>query len=361
MKKNNLLLGTRKGLIVFKKKNGQWKFSSDHFPGIPVTYSMKDERNGRWWACLEHGHWGCKLHYSDNEGKSWKETDAPKYPESEVVKDKIKATLKYLWCMSPGGNDQPKRLYIGTVPGGLFVSDNNGKTFELIKGLWNHPSRKEKWFGGGMDQPGIHSILINPKDSDHIMVGISCAGVFETTNGGKSWEPVNKGLKADFLPDPDSEVGQDPHLVVASPTNFKMLWQQNHCGIFKSDNGAKSWNEISEKKGIANFGFAIEADEIDENVAWVVPAISDEIRIAINGALCVCRTDDGGKSWKAFRNGLPQKNCYDIAFRHALSITGNTLAFGTTTGNLFLSENRGEKWQTLSNTLPLIHSLKFIS
>ncbi|MBL4716732.1 MAG: glycosyl hydrolase [Bacteroidia bacterium] len=359
MEKSTLLLGTRKGLIVYKNGDGNWKFDSEHFVGIPVCYAMEDHRNGSWWVCLDHGHWGGKLHLSKDKGQNWEEVEVPKYPEGEEVKDGVEAKLNYLWVLAPGGTDQPDTIYIGTVPGGMFRSDDYGKSFELVRGLWDHPTRKEEWFGGGMDHAGVHSIIVDPKDSSHIFVGISCAGVFETTDGGGSWSPMNKGLKADFLPDPNSEIGQDPHLLVASPSNLNIMWQQNHCGIFKSSDGSQNWNDISESNGPANFGFAVEVDEQNEDIAWVVPAVSDENRVAIDGALCVCRTEDGGQSWQAFRSGLPQKNCYDIVFRHALNITGNTLAFGTTTGNAYLSEDRGENWVCLNNNLPLVYSVRF--
>ena len=194
----------------------------------------------------------------------------------------------------------------------------------------------------------------------HIFVGISVAGVFETTDGGVTWNPRNKGLKADFLPDPSIEIGQDPHLVVKCPAHPEVMWQQNHCGIYRTSNGGEKWEDISETKGPANFGFAIQAHKSDPNVAWVVPGISDEIRVAVDQSLVVCRTDDGGKSWKQQRNGLPQSNCYDIVYRHALDLTGDTLAFGTTTGNLYLSDNEGDKWSCLNSNLPMIHSVEFV-
>ncbi len=275
-----------------------------------------DRDSGTWWACLDLGHWGNKLHRSVDKGKNWEEVDAPKYPEGVEIKSGVPASLKYLWSMA-GANG---KLFIGTEPGGLFISEDAGNSFELVKGLWNHPSRMEQWFGGGRDHPGIHSILIDHEDHNHIHVAISCAGVFETTDGGIVWEPRNKGLKADFLPDPNAEIGQDPHLLVACKSNMKVMWQQNHCGIFRSVDGGNNWSDISDKTGEANFGFAIAADPVKEDIAWVVPAISDEIRVAIDNSVCVCRTENGGKSWDTFRKGLPQNHSFDITYRHALDL-----------------------------------------
>lgn len=359
MTQNVMLLGTRKGLIIYQQNgSGKWSYKNTFFLGIPVSIATIDSNTGTWWALLDHGHWGCKLHRSQ-DGENWEELEAPKYPEGEEVRDGVPAATKYLWAFSNGGKDRKGTIYVGTDPGGLFKSTDNGDSFELVRGLWDQPTRKNQWFGGGRDNPGIHSIVVDPRDSDHIYIGISCAGVYETTDGGVNWQTRNKGLKADFLPDPDSEVGQDPHLVDICTNHPDVLWQQNHCGIWRTQNGGKEWQEISDSNGPANFGFAVAADPDNPLVAWVVPGISDEIRVAVDQALCVCRTDDGGKTWQNFRSGLPQSGCFDIVYRHALDITGDSLAFGTTTGNLYLSNDRGENWNALSNSLPMIYSLEF--
>lgn len=359
--KTTLLLGTRKGLIVYRKTDSGWTYDGDHFRGIPVSYAVKDERNGAWWACLDHGHWGTKLHVSHDEGQTWKEIPAPSYPEGEEIKPGVPATTTYLWVLQPGSAATPDRLYLGTEPGGLFQSDDGGQTWSLNQALWAHPSRMEQWFGAGRDHPGIHSIIVDPKDPDHVYVGISVAGVFETRDGGASWHPANKGLKAEFLPDQSAEVGQDPHLLAAAPSNPQVMWQQNHCGIFVSRDGSATWQDVSEAEGPANFGFAIAIDEQDAETAWVVPGLSDTHRVAVDCALCVCRTEDGGKTWTRLANGLPQTGCYDITYRHALDITGDTLCFGSTTGNVYVSEDRGDNWVALSHSLPMVYSVRFAS
>lgn len=353
----NLLLGTRKGLIIYNQENKGWKYQSTHFLGIPVSLTLVDERTDTWWACLDHGHWGCKLHRSTDQGKAWEEIEAPKFEEGVEVKEGVPAAVKYLWAFAHGGADKPGVLYIGTDPGALFRSEDNGDTWSLVESLWNHPSR-EKWFGGGRDNPGIHSIVVDPRNSDHLYIAVSCAGVFESFDAGKTWSSANKGLKADFLPDPDSEIGQDPHLIVACPSNPDVLWQQNHCGIFVSTDGAKNWSEVSQENGPANFGFAVAVKEDNPEQAWVVPGISDEIRVAIDQALVVCRTDDGGKTWIEQRNGLPQENCYDIVYRHCLANRDGNLVFGTTTGNVYYSNNLGENWHKLTSDLPMVYSVE---
>ena len=359
MQKDYLLLGTRKGLVVYKNRTNSWSYISLHFKGIPVTLTYVDDRTTTWWACLDHGHWGTKLHRSDDLGSNWEEVATPKYPEGEEIKDGVPASTKYLWAMASAGDDKPDQLWLGTIPAGLFLSQDNGNNFELNRPLWDQPSRKEQWFGGGFDHPGIDSIIVDPRDSGHIFVGISCAGVFESTDAGKSWEVRNKGLIANFLPDPHAEIGHDPHMLVACQSNPDYLWQQNHCGIFKSEDGAKTWQDVSQKEGPANFGFAMAVNDNNPDQAWVVPAISDEIRVPIEESLVVCRTDDGGKTWNEFRTGLPQQNTFDIVYRHGLDTTENHVAFGTTTGNLFSSNDYGESWNCINHFLPMIHSVTF--
>ncbi len=354
-----VLLGTRKGFMAWHFENNQWKVENLSFEGQPVSIAYADDRTGTWWAALDHGHWGVKLHRSKDRGKTWEEMKAPAYPEGAEIKDGIPASTRYIWAMSHGGKKFGSRLWIGTDPGGLFLSEDEGNNFQLVESLWNHPTRKEGWFGGGRDQPGIHSIVVDPRNENRIHIGISCAGVFESTDAGQSWEIRNKGMNADFLPDPNAETGYDPHILVAAPSNPDILWQQNHCGIFRSVDNGKNWIDIGEKEGPARFGFAIAVAEDNPDQAWVAPASSDMTRTAINGALCICRTDDGGKTWKQLRNGLPQENCFDIVYRHALASSGESLMFGTTTGNLFFSADRGESWQTISNYLPMVYSVQF--
>ena len=361
----HLIVGTRKGLFVLRKSRRGWNVKRYALSATPVPYAFLDERTDTLWASLDHGHWGAKLQRSRDLGETWEEVEAPKYPKSARIKPwtlggkKLPATLTYIWIVAPGSEDQPERLYLGTEPGGLFQSDDGGDTFRLVKPLWNHPSRFEQWFGGGRDSPGIHTVFVDPRDSKRVLVGVSCAGVFETRDDGKTWEPRNQGMSADFLPDPKAEVGQDPHFFEACGTDPDRLWMQNHCGIYCSKNGAKTWKLVSQAGQTAHFGFAVAADEKDADTAWVVPAISDTHRVAVDGALCVCRTTDGGKTWKALRKGLPQKNSFDVTFRHALAHRNGTLAFGTTTGNLFLSENRGQSWESLGCHFPPVYSVRF--
>lgn len=363
MPKNRIVLGTRKGLLVLDRNGRSWHVSHGQMPGVPFSHVMVDPRTDTIWACADHGHWGQKLYRSDNGGETLSEMPAPQYPEGATIYDvwnegtEKPATVTYLWTIVPGGKNQPGTLYIGTEPGGLFRSDDDGQTWALVEGLWQHESRRNNWFGGGRDQAGTCSIVVDPRNSNHLIVGLSVGGVYESVDGGETWHGRNNGLKAEYLPDPQAEYGHDPHCLVAAPSNPDILWQQNHCGVFRSTDAGRQWQDVSIKP--VYFGFPIVVDEKDADTAWVVPGISDEIRMAVDGALFVGRTEDGGKTWQHLRQGLPQENCYDIVFRHALDLDGDQLIFGSTCGNLFYSDNRGDSWENIGNYFPPIYSARF--
>ncbi|CAM2005825.1 WD40/YVTN/BNR-like repeat-containing protein [Acanthopleuribacter pedis] len=355
----HLLVGTRKGLLQFILRDGAWYFDWLAFEGIQVPYACFDARSQTIWASVDHGHWGQKLHRSKDFGKTWQEIEVPKYPEDARLKEDKPAALDLIWVIEPGGVDEPERLYLGTNPGGLFVSDDGGDTFTMNAPLWNDPSREPFWFGAGKDSPGICSILVNPKNAKHLTIAVSVGGVYASFDGGLSWEGRNRGISSEFLPDPNSEFGHDPHFMTHCPAQPEVLWQQNHVGIYRSTDAGKNWQDISEKEGPARFGWPICACETNPEVAWVVPAQSDMSRVAVGGALCVSRTEDGGKSWQHFRQGLPQTHCYDIVYRHAFDNDVEHLAFGSTTGNLFASGDGGECWSTLGNYFPPVYSVRF--
>ncbi len=356
-----LLVGTTKGLVTFQNSNQGYYSSQVHFEGMPISMIYADPNTGFWWAGVAHRHWGQKLHYTDNEGKTWHSVPMPTFGQRMWRPDQP-AKMKKIWAMAHAGADKPGQLWLGTEPGGPFYSADNGQHFELVESLWNHPSRLKdnQWFGAGRDYPFIHSIVVNPTDSNHIYIGVSCAGVFESHDAGHTWAVRNHGLVAHYLPNPRAEVGHDPHLLLACQANPKAMWQQNHCGIFKSHDAGKQWVDVSggsEAGHFPSYGFALAIDDHDPNQAWVIPATSDEQRVAVNLALCVCHTQNGGQTWQTITNGLPQHHVFDIVLRHSFIKWGNTLAFGTNNGNLYISHDRGQQWQLLTSHLPAIHYL----
>ena len=358
--KTRLLAGTSKGLVIFKCVDHRWSIEAVQFEGLPVSLVYVDERSHTCWLGISHRHWGEKLHYSQDEGKTWQEAAMPSY-KNHFYKAGLPASLKRIWVMQHAGADRPQGLWAGTEPGGLFYSDNLGKNFNLVESLWNHPSRKDEkqWFGAGKDYPFIHSIVLDPTDSDHLYVAISCAGIFETTDGGQSWHARNKGLKAAYLPNPSTEIGHDPHRVLMCSRNHSVLWQQNHCGIFRTINGGASWNDVSSVNGFPRYGFGLAIDEENENVAWVIPAHSEENRTPPGLKLTVCKTIDGGKTWQSKNRGLPAAHAFDLVLRHSLVKNDNNLCFGTTTGNLYASHDAGESWLEVSKNLAPVNYLTF--
>ena len=191
-----------------------------------------------------------------------------------------------------------------------------------------------------------------------MLVAVTTAGVLETTDGGLSWQGRNVGMENDYLPDRQAEWGHDPHFVTRCRRQPEHVWQQNHCGVFYSSDGAASWRRVSQSQVGVHFGFPIAVDENDGKTAWVVPGHSDQQRTTIDGSLFVAMTQDGGQNWRRLDRGLPVQ-AYDVVYRHALDVSGDTLAFGSTTGNLYLSDNRGEDWQVVSCYMPPIYSVRF--
>lgn len=380
-----LLVGTRKGTFIVGKHNGQWQPRLAGHAGAGSNFVARDPNTGTLWALLGHGHWGAKLSRSTDAGASWQDGPQIKYPagaryigtdmpseDGAEPPPKIRtATLLKLWCIGFGPRG---RIYVGTIPGGLFESDD-GEHFELNRPLWNHPSRggdlfagdgsgQTEWFGtpaseSGEFAAGIHSIVVDPSDADHLMVAVSTAGVLDSRDGGRSWHGRNTGMTNDYLPDPHAEWGHDPHYVAICPGQPQHLWQQNHCGVFYSHDGGARWNNVSDPDSGVRFGFPVAVDARDGRCAWLVPGQADMQRTAIDGGLFVARTSDGGQSWQQLRKGLPQVHAYDVVYRHALDVSGDCLAFGSTTGNLYLSDDRGDNWQTVANNLPPIYSVRF--
>ena len=363
-----IYLGTRKGLIEAERTIAGWRLGRVSFLGVQVPMLFPDARDGTLYAAVEHGHFGTKFHASSDGGGTWDERACPAYPQKPedapdvinfVNQQPIPWDLKKIWALEAGATDG--ELWCGTMPGGLFKSTDHGGSWHLVESLWNHPGR-EQWMGGGAEWPGIHTILVDPRDRHRVLLAVSCGGVWETTDNGATWNNIGEGIRSDYAP-PDLAYdpgGQDAHRIAWCPAAPETIWMQHHNGIFHSADGGRKWREI-DNADPSHFGFAVVMHPKDSQTAWFVPGIKDELRVACDGALCVMRTRDGGRTFEACRNGLPQEHAYHLVYRHCLDVTddGRTLVFGTTTGSVWISEDGGDSWERLSADLPPIYCVRF--
>lgn len=360
-----LLVATRKGLFQLERGGAGWAIARVSFLGDAVSMVLPDARDGALYAGLGLGHFGVKLRRSRDGGARWEDIAAPAYPKQpEGVTDTLPDgrewpwRVEQIWALEAGKKDGS--LFCGTIPGGLFRSDDRGDSWQLVQSLWDHPQRKA-WFGGGADYPGIHSICV--EDTGALTLGVSCGGVWRSEDDGATWALCGEGMYAEFMP-PERRYDmsiQDPHRLVQCPSNPDVLWAQHHNGVFRSTDRGEKWQDVPTATP-AKFGFAVAVHPRDPDTAWLVPAVKDEHRVPVDGKVVVSRTRDGGKTWTVLREGLPQEHAYDIVYRHALDVddTGDVLAFGSTTGNLWISEDGGDRWQEISTHLPPIYAVRFV-
>jgi len=358
---DRLLVGTRKGLFTIVRKNGRWLVLEPSFLGDPVTAVLADPRDGTLYAALNLGHFGVKMRRSKDGGKTWDEHATPAYPPQPENAAGPAWKLVQVWVLEIGGGDEPGVLWAGTIPGGLFQSRDGGGTWSLNRSLWEHPARTE-WMGGGYDAPGIHSICIDPRDRRKISVAVSTGGVWQSRDGGETWDVRASGMRAEYMP-PERQgdpLVQDVHRMVSCRDRPDIFWAQHHNGVFRSTDGAASWQEVR-TCALSCFGFAVAVDPNNADTAWFVPAIKDEKRVPVDAQLAVTRTRDGGRSFDVLREGLPSEPAYDLIYRHALDVdaSGQRLVIGSTTGGLWISENRGDSWQCISAHLPPIAAVRF--
>lgn len=366
-----LLVATKKGLFtVARGRDAQWSIAKVDFLGDHVGIAMRDPRDGWTYAALALGHFGAKLRRSPDDGQTWEECGVPQFPEGAMVpphpmlgenQGPSPAVLKEIWCLEPGGADRPDLLWAGTIPGAVFHSTDRGTTWTLARDLWDKPERQQQ-FGGGKDLSGIHSICVDPRNTARVLVGISCGGVWITEDRGATWRMGGRGMRAEYCPPEEAynPNGQDVHRLAACPAAPDHLWVQHHNGIFRSTDGAASWTELT-SAGPSVFGFAVAVHPTDPLTAWFVPAKKDEFRVACDGKVLVTRTRDGGATFDVLSRGLPQEHAYDLCYRHALDVDGSgmRLAFGSTTGGLWVSEDAGDSWQTVGVHFPPIDCVRF--
>ena len=353
---NRAWIATRKGLFEMQRKAGAWAIERVSFLGEPVSMVLPPQPSSRMLAALNLGHFGTKVHASDDAGITWTEVAAPAYPTQPEGSTGAPWKLVQIWSLV-GANDT---IWAGTLPGGLFRSSDGGASWQLVESLWNRSERAE-WFGGGYDVPGIHSICPHPNHEAELLVGVSCGGVWVTRDAGTSWSLQAGGMSAAYMPPEraSDENIQDPHLIVRCAAQPEVLWCQHHNGIWRSTDNAASWVEI-QGAPMSSFGFAVAVHASDANTAWFVPAVADQRRVPVDGALVVNRTRDGGRSFETFHTGLPRADCYDLIYRHGLAVSpsGHRLLMGSTTGSLWASDDGGERWATVSTHLPPIYAVR---
>lgn len=363
---DRLLVSSRKGMFEIVQRSGDWEIERVSFLGDNVSITHFDRRDGKTYVALDHGHFGAKLHRSNGNG--WEEVSIPQYPPKPEALEELDMwgrplpwTTVRIWAFASGGQNDPGSLWCGTIPGGLFRSTDGGYNWEICRSLWEHPLRN-KWMGGGADLPGLHSICVDPRNSDHVSVAVSTGGIWFTDDGGATWSQRGYGMRAEYAPpnathDP---IAQDVHKLVQCAADPERMWVQHHNGIFISSDAGRNFSEITGVEPSV-FGFSVVVHPKDPDTAWFVPEIKDEKRIPRDGRLVVTRTRDGGKTFDVLTSGLPQSHAYDVVYRHAFAIdeSGDRLAFGSTTGGLWISEDQGDSWQCVSHTLPPIYAVTF--
>jgi photosystem II stability/assembly factor-like uncharacterized protein len=357
---NLLLVGTMKGAFLFRSnaQRANWEEAGPYFPGRSIYAMAHDGRKGRnrLWAAVNSSFWGSFLSSSNDFGKTWSdpETYNIKFPEGGDV------SLKQIWQIAEGHPGEADTLYCGVEPAALFKSSDAGETWSLQRGLFDHPHRTQ-WMpgGGGLC---LHTILPDPSNPERMHVAISTGGVYRTDDGGKNWQPRNKGICARFLP-PDQqypEWGQCVHKVVSHSSNPKRMFLQHHWGVYRSDDAGDSWQDIG--KGLpSDFGFAMEIDPHDANTVYIIPIESDEFRCTPEAKLRVYRTKNSGESWEPLTKGLPQEDAFETILRDNMKADANDptgLYFGTRNGKLFGSRDGGDSWTMIREGLPAITCVK---
>jgi len=307
-----VILGTRKGCFILSsdKSRRKWVLAGPYCAGSEVFHAVYDPREGgSVFVAANQTVWGSEVQFSHDLGGSWSTANEQPHFSGDDGR-----TVNRLWHIQPGRESEPGILYTGVEPAALFKTEDGGDTWQEVLGLSGHPTRN-KW------QPGLgglclHSIVLDPADQDRAWIGISAVGVFGTADGGSSWRTMNQGVRADFLPDPFPEFGQCPHKLLAHPSRPGVLYQQNHCGVFRSDSAGESWTDITGDLP-SRFGFILGIHNQDPDTIFVLPedeALGDQVggmlRYVTGAKFRVFRSRNKGQDWEPLTKGLPQANAY---------------------------------------------------
>ena len=385
-----LLIGTRKGAWLLRSDDHRknWKTTGPISLGNIVNHIVVDHRDQHTMLMSARtGHLGPTIFRSEDLGHTWVEASRPPAFARAVPGEGISAgarrkyeplgegsatisprSVDFTCWLAPGHEEEPDTWYAGSSPQGLFVSADRGATWDPVAGFNDHPSWATWTEDGQDDTPDgamLHSILIDPRDKQHLYVGCSGGGIFESTDQGADWKPLNKGCLADFKPDPYPEFGQDPHCVQLHPLNPDILYQQNHCGIYRLERPADTWERIGNNMPpeIGDIGFPVTLHPRDPNTVWVFPMDATDVwpRTSPNGEPAVYRTRDGGGNWERQDRGLPETQAWFTVLRQSFAADIHDpvgLYFGTTTGAIWCSLDEGDHWQCIAEHLPHIYSVE---
>jgi photosystem II stability/assembly factor-like uncharacterized protein len=348
-----LMAGTKKGLFLFTSADRhQWTATGPFQPGREVNHAVMDSRSGRIFATANDSWFGCEIVSSADLGANWVSAKQnPKFPEDSGKK------IDRIWHIEPARASEPGVLYAGVAPAALFRSHDDGQTWNEVNTLTEHPTRPHWHPGaGGLC---LHSIVIDHANARRMFVGISAVGVFRTEDGGGAWETANRGTRAEFLPDKLPEYGQCVHKLLMTGGGAPVLYQQNHCGVYRSADGGRAWSEIT--KGLpSDFGFPLALHPRQPATLYVLPLQGAEFRAPPERKLRVFRSRDSGESWSALGRGLPQGNFFGGIYREGMaadSLDPAGIYFGTNNGKIFSSSDEGDSWRLLAEDLPPVYSI----
>ncbi|GAB3951828.1 exo-alpha-sialidase [Kribbella albertanoniae] len=352
-----LLIGTKKGLWIGRSDAArrEWRLDGPAFE-MQGVYAVGIDTRGerpRLFAGGTSEHWGPAVFHSDDLGQTWDEPEEGSigFPEG------TDASLERVWQIQPAPAAQPGVVYAGSQPSALWKSVDGGVTFELVRGLWDHPHR-EQW-GAGFGGQAVHTVLPHSTDPARLSVAMSTGGVYQTTDGGSSWSPANHGIKAYFLPDPDPEFGQCVHKLAAHPDVPERMFAQNHHGVYRSDDGGEIWKSIAD--GLpSDFGFPIAVHPHEPDTVYVFPLVADGNRIPTDATCRVYRSRDAGATWEPLTNGLPDVS-YVPVLRDALTTDAAESAgvyVGTRDGCVYASADAGDTWTEVASHLPDVLTLR---
>jgi len=364
----SLLVGTRKGAWVFSAgaSRTSWTSEGPAFLGHIAQHLVLDPRDRRTLLlAAATGHLGPTVFRSEDLGRTWKEaTLPPAFPTG----DRLERAVRRVFWLSPGHESEPGVWYAGCTPQALFRSDDGGDTWSSVRGFNDHPMY-ETWCEWQEEQTPdgsmLHSVIVDPRDPRHLYLGLSSGGVFESTDAGADWAPLNAGCEIVFAPVPEPEYGHDPHCVRAHPQLPDRLYQQNHCGIYRMERGDGRWVRIGDNmpRDVGDVGFPIELHPRDPDTAWVFPMDGTDVwpRTSPDGRPAVFVTRDGGTSWTRQSGGLPERAWYTVKRQAMTTDDGDPIGvyFGTTSGELWASIDEGEQWRCIAQHLPEIYSVEF--